>query len=101
MDAALKALAHRGRRRMLELVWDAERSSSELADRCGLSRPAASQHLKVLLEADLVEMRSAGRQRLYRARQDRLAELRRMLDRFWGSRLESLAAALEEGGPTR
>jgi len=75
---------------MLELTWDAERRPSDLARSCKLSRPAASQHLKVLREADLVSVRAEGTRRLYRARADRLAELRAMLDQFWGSRLASL-----------
>jgi len=61
-----------------------------LRESCKLSRPAASQHLKVLREADLVSVRAEGTRRLYRARADRLAELRAMLDQFWGSRLASL-----------
>src|SRR5579864_9235826 len=47
-EAGLRALADPRRRRMLALVWDRERSSSDLARRCELSRPAASQHLRVL-----------------------------------------------------
>ena len=53
-EAALRALADPRRRQMLELVWDRERSPSDLASRCRLSRPATSQHLKVLREAGLV-----------------------------------------------
>jgi DNA-binding transcriptional ArsR family regulator len=85
-EAGLRALADPRRRRMLALVWDRERSSSDLARRCELTRPAASQHLRVLREADLVSVRSDGNRRLYRVRADRLAELRAMLDEFWGSR---------------
>jgi DNA-binding transcriptional ArsR family regulator len=80
---------------MLELVWDAERSSSELADRCGLSKPAASQHLKVLRESGLVEVRVDGTRRLYRARAEELTKLRAYLDSFWGDRLARLRAAVE------
>jgi DNA-binding transcriptional ArsR family regulator len=94
--AGLRALAHPGRRRMLELVWDTDRSSSELAERCRLSRPAASQHLKVLRDASLVSVRAEGNRRLYRARTDQLAALRDILDRFWGARLQALRAAVED-----
>jgi DNA-binding transcriptional ArsR family regulator len=101
--AALRALADPRRRRMLELAWDRERSPSELAGSCQLSRPATSQHLRVLREAGLVSVRLEKNRRLYRARADRLAELRAMLDQFWGSRLATLHAELaarEEGtGP--
>jgi DNA-binding transcriptional ArsR family regulator len=71
------------RRQMLELVWDREQSPSDLARRYRLSRPATSQHLKVLREADLVSVRLQGNRRFYRVRADRLAELRAMLDEFW------------------
>jgi DNA-binding transcriptional ArsR family regulator len=97
-QAALRALADPRRRRMLMLAWDRERSPSELAASCRLSRPATSQHLKVLREADLVSVRLAGNRRLYRVRAERLAELRAMLDEFWGSRLASLQSGL---GPSR
>ena len=83
---------------MLILAWDRECSPSELATRCQLSRPATSQHLKVLREADLVSVRLEGNRRLYRVRADRLAELRVMLDEFWGSRLASLKSALGTSG---
>ena len=65
VDDTLRALAHPARRAMLELVWDAERSSSELADAVALTRPAASQHLKVLRDAGLVQVRVDGNQRLW------------------------------------
>jgi DNA-binding transcriptional ArsR family regulator len=93
-EAALRALADPRRRQMLALVWDGERSSSDLARRCRLSRPAASQHLRVLRQADLVSVRSEGNRRLYRVRAERLAELRAMLDRFWGAKLSGLHAEL-------
>lgn len=93
-EAALRALAHPRRRQMLALAWDCERSSGGLARECRLSRPAASQHLRVLREAGLVSVRSAGNRRLYRVRADRLAELRAMLDEFWGARLTGLQAQL-------
>jgi DNA-binding transcriptional ArsR family regulator len=95
-EAALRALADPRRRRMLELAWDRERSPSELAGSCQLSRPATSQHLRVLREAGLVSVRLEKNRRLYRARADKLAELRTMLDEFWGSRLATLRAELAE-----
>jgi len=94
-EAALRALADPRRRRMLELVWDRERSPSDLARRCQLSRPATSQHLKVLREAGLVSARLEGNRRFYRVQAGRVAELRAMLDQFWGSRLARLQAELE------
>ncbi len=89
-DAALRAIAHPQRRQMLRLVTDDERTSSDLAARCRLTRPATSQHLKILREADLVSVRSDGNRRLYRLREDRLAQVLAMLDDFWGVRLARL-----------
>ena len=92
VDETLRALAHPARRAMLQLVWDAEQSSSGIAERVGISRPAASQHLKVLREAGLVHVRVDGNQRLYRVDLERLAEVRSQLEGFWGARLGRLAA---------
>jgi DNA-binding transcriptional ArsR family regulator len=92
VDETLRALAHPARRAMLRLVWDAERSSSDLADAVGMSRPAASQHLKALREAGLVHVRVDGNQRLYRVDLERLAAVRSQLEGFWGERLGRLAA---------
>jgi DNA-binding transcriptional ArsR family regulator len=93
-ESALRALAHPRRRQLLALVWDDERSSSDLAKRCRLSRPATSQHLRVLRDADLMSVRSEGNRRLYRVRLERLVELRAMLDQFWGAKLAELHAEL-------
>ena len=90
-EAALRAIAHPGRRRMLELAWDGERTAGELAKRCRMSPPAASQHLKVLREANLVTVRAEGNRRLYRVRAEKVAELASLLDRFWGDRLTRLS----------
>ena len=95
MEQALRAIANPRRRAMLELVWDRERGASEIAELSGLTRPAASQHLKVLREAGLVHVRVAGNQRLYRSDAARLDELRGALDAFWGDRLERLRADAE------
>ena len=87
---------------MLELVWDTERSSSEIADAVGatrpaefgVSQPAVSQHLKVLRDAGLVRVRVDGSQRLYRVDANRMAEVRGALERFWGARLGRLSEAI-------
>jgi DNA-binding transcriptional ArsR family regulator len=89
-EAALRALAHPGRRRALELLAGAERTSGTLAEECGWSKPAASQQLKVLRDAGLVAVRADGNRRLYRARSEGLAELRAFLDDFWIARLAVL-----------
>jgi DNA-binding transcriptional ArsR family regulator len=86
----LRALAHPGRRRALEALMRQERTSGSLAEECAWTKPAASQHLKVLRDADLVEARSDGNRRLYRARRDGLVQLRAFLDEFWTVRLALL-----------
>jgi len=87
MESTLQAISHRGRRTMLRLAWDAERTSSELAEAAGLSRSATSQHLKVLRDAGLVHVRVDANRRLYRVVPERLASLRAFLDDFWGDQM--------------
>ena len=89
-EAALRALAHPGRRRVLELLAAGECTSGALAERCGWTKPAASQQLKVLREAGLIDVRADGNLRLYRTRREGLAELRAFLDDFWLGRLAAL-----------
>jgi DNA-binding transcriptional ArsR family regulator len=102
VDDTLRALANPTRRAMLELVWDAERSSSEIADAVGATRPAASQHLKVLRDAGLVRVRADGNQRLYQVDTEHLAQVRAALERFGGHgwaasrRLSSLTGSPEQ-----
>ena len=95
MQAAIDAIAHPGRRAMLRLVLDRELPVSELADRVGLSQPAASQHLKVLREAGLVRGRIDGRRRLYRVDIEGLERLRSELDAYWEPALAALKDAAE------
>jgi DNA-binding transcriptional ArsR family regulator len=99
MEDALKAIANPRRRAMLELVWDRERTAGELAERTGLSAPAASQHLRVLRDAELVSVRVDANRRLYRARPERVAEVRAALEAFWGERLARLRDDVEGGPP--
>jgi DNA-binding transcriptional ArsR family regulator len=98
VEEALRAIANRRRRAMLELVWDEERGAGEIAALSGLSRPAASQHLRVLREAGLVHVRVAGNRRLYRADAVRLDALRAALEAFWGGRLARLRDEVERDG---
>jgi DNA-binding transcriptional ArsR family regulator len=95
IEATLQAISHRGRRAMLRLAWDVERTSSELADAAGLSRSAASQHLKVLRDAGLVHVRVDANRRLYQVDPARLATLRAFLDDFWGDHLDALKTTAE------
>jgi len=96
LEDAIRALAHPGRRAMLRLVWDDERPATELADAAGLSRSAASQHLKLLREAGLITVRVDATRRLYRADLARVAEIASFLDGFWAAPLDRLRAAAEK-----
>ena len=95
MEAALKAIAEPRRREILRLVWDAERSVGDIAAHFDVTRPAISQHLRVLKEADLVVERKEGTRRFYRARPETLAELRVFLEGFWEVNLASLKEIAE------
>jgi DNA-binding transcriptional ArsR family regulator len=97
MQEAIEALSHPGRRAMLRLVLERELPVSELAERVGVSQPAASQHLRVLRDAGLIRGRVDGRRRLYRVDGEGLERLRGELDAFWGPALAALKDAAEAG----
>jgi DNA-binding transcriptional ArsR family regulator len=97
MEAALRALSDAGRRRILTLVRDEERSAGEIAAEFTVSWPAVSQHLRVLKDAGLVTERREGTRRFYRARPEGLADVRTFLDGFWDDRLERLKREVEGG----
>ena len=101
MDAALQALAEPRRREILGLVRDRELTVGEIAAQFEVTRPAISQHLKVLRDAGLVTDRRDGRRRYYRALPEGLNELRAFLEGFWDVRLEALKTAAEEAADTR
>ena len=94
-DDALRAIAHPGRRTMLRLVWDEERAATELADAAGMSKSAASQHLKLLRDAGLVTVRVDANRRLYRADLQRVGEIASFLDEFSAAPLRRLRATAE------
>ena len=87
VQEAIDAIAHPGRRAILRLVLDRELPVNDLAERVGLSQPAASQHLKVLRDAGLVRGRVDGRRRLYGVDVEGLERLRSELDAYWGPAL--------------
>jgi len=101
VEHGIQALAHQGRRTMLRLVRDEERTSSDLADAAGLSRSAASQHLRILRDAGLVHVRVEANRRYYRADLEQLNALRASLDDFWGDSLANLKQTAEAAGRTR
>ena len=77
-------------------MWSRELPATGIADHfADVTRSAISQHLKVLKEAELVTERRDGTRRLYQARQDQVAELRRFLDEYWTSGLERLRDVAE------
>jgi DNA-binding transcriptional ArsR family regulator len=93
------ALADPTRRTILELVSARPRAVRELADLLPITRPAVSQHLKLLKTAGLVADHPSGTQRIYRVDLDGLRDLRAQLDRFWNevlANLRQLAKNLEE-----
>lgn len=96
LDAVAQALADGTRRGLLRLVRDTERAAGDLAAAFpSMSRPAVSQHLRVLHDAGLVSIRPSGNQRLYRARTEGLAEVWRFIDEMWADRLSRLKGAAE------
>jgi uncharacterized protein (TIGR03086 family) len=88
----MAVVAEPNRRRLVELLLGGERSVSALAAEFPVSRSAISQHLGVLAEAGLVEVRKEGRFRYYRVAPGGLERLRASLDLFWTRELEDLAA---------
>ena len=70
---------------------------TELADELPVSRPAVSQHLRVLKDAGLVRERRDGTRRLYRIDPDGLAEVRDYFDDFWSDVLAAFKGAVERG----
>jgi len=101
MDSVLQAIAEPRRRRILELVRERELAAGAIASYFEVTRPAISQHLRVLKDAGLVTERREGTRRMYRARPEGLAELRSFLEDFWGDRLLLLKDAVEreQSGP--
>lgn len=96
MDEALRAVADPTRRAILRLVRDDELAAGEIARHFpSISRPAVSQHLRVLSAAGLVDVRPAGNRRLYRWRREGLHDAAAFLDEMWSDRLARLKIAAE------
>ena len=93
---ALQALGDPTRRSVLEELRDGPCAVGEIAARLPVSRPAVSQHLRVLKEAGLVTERQNGTRRLYRVDPDGLAEVREYLEGFWEEALANFKAAAEQ-----
>jgi DNA-binding transcriptional ArsR family regulator len=92
---AFAALADRTRREVFERLANGPRAVGELAEGLPVSRPAVSQHLKVLKEAGLVVDRAEGARRVYQIDPKGLGQMRAWLDRFWDAALEAFKAEAE------
>src|SRR5579863_6166908 len=91
INHALVALADPTRRQLFESLRRGPRSVGDLAAKLPVSRPAVSQHLKVLKEAGLVTDRAEGTRRVYQIDPQGLGPLRQWLDQFWTDALKAFA----------
>lgn len=101
-ETVLLALSDPTRRAVFETLAQQPSPVSALTDQIPVSRPAISQHLKILSDAGLVQAQAQGTKRIYSIRPQGLADLRAYLDQFWIDALDSYAAqvaAYDEGTP--
>jgi DNA-binding transcriptional ArsR family regulator len=101
VERALDALGDPTRRRVLRRLRPGTRSVREIADGMDVSRPAVSQHLKILKAAGLVVVRAEGRRRLYAVDARGIEALRGWLDGFWDEALAAFKRAAEKAGKER
>jgi DNA-binding transcriptional ArsR family regulator len=92
---ALAALADPSRREVFQRLKSGPRSVAAIASGMPVSRPAVSQHLKILKEAGLVADHSEGTRRIYYIHPQGLAQLRQWLDQFWDQALGNFQAEAE------
>jgi DNA-binding transcriptional ArsR family regulator len=95
-----RAISHPVRRRMLDLLVNGDRHVNAIAANFEMSRPAVSQHLRVLLDAGLVTEQRHGRERQYRLAPEPLATVRDWIshyERFWDDHFSRLKRHLEKG----
>jgi DNA-binding transcriptional ArsR family regulator len=95
-----RAISHPARRRILDLLAQSDRSVNTMAGHFNMSRPAVSQHLRVLLDAGLVTERRHGREHRYRFVPEKLSPVRDWMahyERFWDDRLQRLEKLLAKG----
>lgn len=98
MDPVFRAIADPTRRALLERLARADVPAQALGDGFRMSRPAISQHLRILREAGLVEARRSGRQQVYRLRPQALSAVSdwvRRFETFWNERIDDLEAVLD------
>jgi len=95
-DVVWAALGDATRRTIFERLADRPQAVSELAAELPVSRPAVSQHLKVLKDAGLVIDRAVGTRRIYQLNPDGVGALRAQLDRFWRKALATYKEVVEQ-----
>ena len=93
--AMMQAIGDPTRMQILRLVRGRELAAGDIARRFAITRPAVSQHLRILREAGLLSERRVGRKRLYDLRPEALDELRDFIDGFWEPRLKRLKRTAE------
>ena len=99
--AVLDALGDPTRRDLLEVLREGPRAVVDIAAALPVSRPAVSQHLRVLKEAGLVTERSEGSRHVYRIHTEGLSALRAYLEAYWNGALAAFKEAAEERGGNR
>ncbi|HEX3846030.1 MAG TPA: metalloregulator ArsR/SmtB family transcription factor [Steroidobacteraceae bacterium] len=97
-QSAFMALADPTRRHVFERLRGGPKSVGRIAHGMPVSRPAVSQHLKVLKKAGLVQDRAEGTQRVYSIDPKGLAAIRAWLDQFWEDALKAFQAEVEKKG---
>ena len=95
-EAQLNALGHSTRRAIIDRLLSGPVSVGKLAEEFPISRPAISQHLRVLKEARLVTDQANGTRRLYRLDPQGFESLRSYFDRFWSIALAAFQQEIEE-----
>lgn len=95
-NRVFNALADPTRREILQALADRPRAVHDIAAGFEVTRPAVSRHLRILKDADLVDISEAGRENLYYVKTSTLRELEDWLNAFWAKRLSKLKALVEE-----
>ena len=99
IDRLFGALSNPTRRDILDLLLGGERTAGEIADRFDMARPSVSEHLRVLVDCELVTERGEGRQVYYGPASEPLLAVQHWLqphERFWRERLTAMGAVLDD-----
>jgi DNA-binding transcriptional ArsR family regulator len=96
MTNGMDALGDPTRRAIFERLANGPKAVGEIADELPVSRPAVSQHLKVLKQAGLVIDRAQGTRRLYQLNPQGIQDLRAYFDQFWNQALASFKEVVEQ-----